>query len=213
MKEFIKPDFIPVFKETRDDKSLTPLDRLVHGAIYWYEQLKDGHCFASNESIAMVVGADSERSVANSIQRLTKLGYLKCEYTDSAKRNRKSIKFIRKNIDTLVDVSDTLVNVSLDTLDNVQKKNNIKYNNKGEYTTNVVDHKDINYLLNIPEQDIDMFREKYKVTKSEILLKAESMHNWAGSVGKKYKNYKLFLMGALLRDYGLRTVDNSKSRL
>jgi len=65
------------------------------------------------------------------------------------------------------------------------------------------------YLLNIPEHDIDTFRSKYKATKSEIIIKGEALHNWSGSVGKKYKDYRLFLMNALLRDYGLRELDKS----
>lgn len=73
--------------------------------------------------------------------------------------------------------------------------------------------KNADYLLNIPETDIDTFRKKYKVTKSEIIIKGEAMHNWAGSVGKKYKDYRLFLMNALLRDYGLRELDTPGVRL
>ena len=69
------------------------------------------------------------------------------------------------------------------------------------------------YLLNIPEHDIDTFRKKYKATKSEIIIKGEALHNWAGSVGKKYKDYRLFLMNALLRDYGLRELDTPGVRL
>lgn len=65
------------------------------------------------------------------------------------------------------------------------------------------------YLLNIPEHDIDTFRKKYKATKSEIIIKGEALHNWSGSVGRKYKDYRLFLMNALLRDYGLRELDRT----
>lgn len=198
-KEFVLPDFIPVFKETRLDENLTPLDRLVHGAIYWYEQLKDGRCFASNESIAHVVGA-TEKSVANSIQRLTKFGYLKCEFFDESKRNRSQIRFIRKQVDTLDNVSDTLVDVSRDTLVDVQRKNNINNNIKGEY------------LISIPEDDIQTFMKKYRATRSEITIKGEALYTWCKSKGKKYKDYRMFLMNALLRDFGLR-IDNRGTAL
>lgn len=69
------------------------------------------------------------------------------------------------------------------------------------------------YLLNIPEHDIDTFRKKYKATRSEIIIKGEALHTWAGSVGRKYKDYRLFLMNALLRDYGLRELDTPGVRL
>lgn len=203
MKEFYKPEFIPVFSMSLQDERLQKFDCLVLGTIYWYEKLKDGKCFASNESIARVINSDSPKSVSNSIAKLSKLGYVTCDYADGRKLERTQIRFHPQMVQGVS--TDVRGGPSTDT----QNKNNIEKNNEGEASPS----RKPDYLLNIPEADIDTFRKKYKATKSEIIIKGEALHNWAGSVGKKYKDYRLFLMNALLRDYGLRELDTPGVRL
>lgn len=135
MKKEFKPEFIQVFLVPLQDKNLQPLDNLVLGAIYWYERLKDGKCFASNQSIGQIVNATTQ-SVANSIRRLSQYGYIECTYKDEKKRNRMQITCLltRVNVsnDTSGDVS-TIHQVSnRDTSGDEQNKNSIK-NNRKEY--------------------------------------------------------------------------------
>lgn len=72
------------------DQTLRPIDIKVYGCIYWLERLKDGRCFASNNTIAKVIGSSSD-GVKASIIRLKKAGYIKCIYEDDAKKIRKQI--------------------------------------------------------------------------------------------------------------------------
>lgn len=110
-------------------------------------------------------------------------------------------------VDLLHGTSGLSTQVPMDLL-HTQKKEKESIQNKDTHP-----EKNSDYLLNIPEHDIDTFRKKYKATKSEIIIKGEALHSWAGSVGKKYKDYRLFLMNALLRDYGLRELDTPGVRL
>lgn len=79
------------------DQTLRPIDTKIYGCIYWMEKLRDGRCFASNGTIAKVIGTSSQ-GVADGIKRLVDSGHIKCIYEDNDKR-------IRKQIITLVHMS------------------------------------------------------------------------------------------------------------
>lgn len=89
--ETFYPDLLVIpFKLIRD-KNLDQVDRMLYGVIYWYQHLKDGRCFASNEKMADILGTTA-RVVQNSLTSLEKAGYIKRIYKDSKKRNRLEIK-------------------------------------------------------------------------------------------------------------------------
>ena len=89
--ETFYPDLLVIpFKLVRD-KNLEQVDRMLYGVIYWYQHLKDGRCFASNEKIANILGT-TVRVVQNSLTSLEKAGYIKRIYKDVAKRNRLEIR-------------------------------------------------------------------------------------------------------------------------
>ena len=83
------PEFLQIPAIVGFDNDLQPLDKLVYGVVFWLERLRDGRCFASNATIAKVVGSSSS-GVANSLVRLREKGYLMCFYDD--KGGRKEIK-------------------------------------------------------------------------------------------------------------------------
>lgn len=58
------------------------------------------------------------------------------------------------------------------------------------------------YLLEIPEEDIAAFREKFEANASQIKRKGEQMHNYCEAKGKTYKNYRAFLENGLDKDFG-----------
>lgn len=72
------------------DQTLRPIDIKVYGCIYWLERLRDGKCFASNNTIAKVIGASPD-SVGKSLARLQAAGHAKCIYEDDDKKIRKQI--------------------------------------------------------------------------------------------------------------------------
>ncbi len=57
------------------------------------------------------------------------------------------------------------------------------------------------YLLSIPLEDIQAYQIICDASEHEIRDKGAALHDWLGSKGKQYKNYYLFLRGALRRDY------------
>lgn len=62
----------------------------------------------------------------------------------------------------------------------------------------------LSYLENIPEEDIKLFTLRYNVLKENIIEKAAALKNWCESNGRVKKDYRSFLMGALLEDYKYR---------
>lgn len=69
------PDFLVIPHVIVADKRLRPTDRLIYGAVYWLERLRDGKCTASNKTIGGIclVG---ERAVGAGLERLEKTGYV-----------------------------------------------------------------------------------------------------------------------------------------
>lgn len=69
----------------------------------------------------------------------------------------------------------------------------------------------LTYLSNIPEEDMDEFLDRFIATKKEIEGKAEGLKLYCESRGKKYKNYRSFLLNALKRDFKEKTTNKYKN--
>jgi len=96
-KEDFYPEFIPVFHSSLADGNLNKQDVLVLGVVYWFERLKEGKCFASNATLARIIGSKNPTSISNSLKRLEENGYIQCIFFDESKRHRKEIVcFIHK---------------------------------------------------------------------------------------------------------------------
>lgn len=93
--ESFYPDFIIIPVQVYRNENLEQLDRLVFGVVYWYAQLKDGKCFASNSAIADVLEVHPV-SVGKSLERLEKFDFVKRIFKDEAKRNRTEIECLIK---------------------------------------------------------------------------------------------------------------------
>jgi hypothetical protein len=90
MKDVFIPDFILVPKEAYHKEGLTLVDGSVYGVIYWYHSLKEGRCFASNESIGTVIGVGGQK-VSEAIKKLENAGLVHVIYKDKNKRTRLEI--------------------------------------------------------------------------------------------------------------------------
>lgn len=86
----MKPDFLIIPYQLIMDSNLNPLDITVYAVIYWIERLKEGRCSASNDYIGEIANT-SGGSVANSLSKLAKLGYIDIIYKDTNKRYRLGI--------------------------------------------------------------------------------------------------------------------------
>lgn len=60
------------------------------------------------------------------------------------------------------------------------------------------------YLDAIPETDMQEFLRRFDASAAQIRKKAEGMRLYCQSHGKQYKNYKAFLLNAMIRDLPIR---------
>lgn len=67
------------------DKELQPLDSKVYATVYWLERLRDGRCFASNNTLAKIVNSSSS-GVRQSLYRLEDKGYIRMTYNEAKHR-------------------------------------------------------------------------------------------------------------------------------
>lgn len=67
------------------DPDLQPLDSKVYAAVYWLERLRDGRCYASNATIAKIVGSSSS-GVSHALTRLNDKGYIQCHFNETNHR-------------------------------------------------------------------------------------------------------------------------------
>lgn len=59
----------------------------------------------------------------------------------------------------------------------------------------------IKYLSKIPEDDIKEFTTRFVATEKEVKSKAEDIRLYCERKGRKYSNYRSFLLNALKRDF------------
>jgi hypothetical protein len=64
------------------------------------------------------------------------------------------------------------------------------------------DYKSISFLKKLPKEEIQDIVSRYHFTEKQILSKAEDLVLYCESKGKKYSNYKSFLLNALKKDFG-----------
>lgn len=89
-------------------------------------------------------------------------------------------------------------NETLDKNRKEEDKNNIKEINKEKVSAS------INYLKNIPKEDLKEFSDAYLVDFSGIIKKAQDLVNYCEMHGKRYKNYKALLRNAISKDFKVR---------
>lgn len=116
------PDVLHIPAIVAFDPKLQPLDGKLYAVVYWLERLKDGRCWASNATLAKVIGSSSS-GVNNSLNRLRKSKYIECTYD---KNNH------RKEIKTLVYYS---VNPSSNEVGGVPQMSNIDKKKKERFTS------------------------------------------------------------------------------
>ena len=92
MKKIEKtPDFIQIPYQLIGDRTLSPIDRLVYGAVYFYSKMSGERCFASNTVIARLL-LSTPKTVSRALQKLEDRRYIIRDFSDpSTKVNRTEI--------------------------------------------------------------------------------------------------------------------------
>jgi hypothetical protein len=108
-----------------------------------------------------------------------------------------------ENMSLLKDNSECIQNVNK--MDAQIRLNKIKLGkDKEEEAPSEKPKNKISYLLEIPEEDLKEFSERFNITEVQIKDKAEDLHLYCQSKGRKYSNYKSFLLNCLKKDFGVK---------
>jgi len=62
----------------------------------------------------------------------------------------------------------------------------------------------LTYLLNIPQNDLEQITNDFELTVKQLQAKGETLHSYCQAHGKKYKNYRAFLLNAIRKDFKKR---------
>jgi hypothetical protein len=90
-KDLMRPDFYWI--PTVVAENSMPHEAFVFAVVYWFANLKDGVCYASNERIAQALPFPSTpNSVGNALLDLERCGFVLRVFADEARRNRTEIK-------------------------------------------------------------------------------------------------------------------------
>jgi len=135
MTKDFTPDFLITPYVLYEDKSLNPLDMSVYSVIYWFENMKDGICKASNTRIAKIVKS-SPATVANSLGRLERGGYVERGFDSDGNRTfikclvKMSIKGVNPQIKGGSSVDEGGVNPQINRESKSRESKRDKYNSR-----------------------------------------------------------------------------------
>lgn len=86
-KKIFKPSFLLIPKVLYEDKEIRETDEKVYACVYWFSELKDGKCFASNKAIGQIINF-TQGTVSNSLTRLENRGYIRRTFTKDGEREQ-----------------------------------------------------------------------------------------------------------------------------
>lgn len=90
MKFTNMPDFLIIPNQVFSDKTLSAVDMMVYGIVYFHTKMKMEKCYASNRSFAEILGVKPNK-VSESLSRLQDRDFIKIIYADETKKTRKEI--------------------------------------------------------------------------------------------------------------------------
>lgn len=92
-KEAYSPDFIQIPYKLVMDRNFSWADKFTYGAILFFSKNKYKICFESNSEIASLI-LSTARSVANSLTKLEKAGYIKRDFVSRIDGGRQRVIFL-----------------------------------------------------------------------------------------------------------------------
>lgn len=85
--------------------------------------------------------------------------------------------------------------------------------NRKEEKKNIKEKPSASYLISIPQEDIDEFVKRFDIYPKQVISLGESLKLYCESKGKRYSNYKSFLLNAIKRDFKERVVEAPKKEI
>jgi len=74
-------------------------------------------------------------------------------------------------------------------------------------------HHSLEYLKNIPVDDLFEWYKRFDCSKKALISKGEDLYNYCESKGKRYKNYKSFMLTAIKKDFDERKESDPRRNL
>ncbi len=182
-----------------------------HSSKKWRRMtIQSGQLITSRNQLSTNSGLTPQQ-VRTSLKKLSSLSTNKL-----FEANQPQNGFLKSTSEITIKTTNKFTVITINNWNNYQistnKSTNKQPTTNQQLTTNNNDKNDNNkerereasplYLQKIPEQDIEKFTRYYKVSRAQIINKAESLSLWLIKKGKAYKNYKAALQDCLLRDYG-----------
>ncbi len=88
-KEPLAPDFLQIPYKLVKDRTVSPMEKMVYGAVYFYSRMRGERCFASNAEIARLL-VTTPNTIANSLSSLEEKGYIDRIYSDPGTKARRT---------------------------------------------------------------------------------------------------------------------------
>jgi len=89
-KKLLMPDYWIIPYQIYADRKLSPIDKFIYGAIYWFASMGNKKCLASNKVLAEVLKTIPS-TVTNGLENLEARGYIKRLFLDDSRCRRTEI--------------------------------------------------------------------------------------------------------------------------
>lgn len=182
-------------------KDLTPSEKIAFGRILSLIQ-KTGYCFASNAWIGSQIGL-KRGTVANLISKLQRKKLVRIEIVRDENK-----KVIERKIYPLFTEQLIPPHSEMNTPPHsgVKEENTVISNTEESKPihSKMNTHRSMEFLLNIPLEDIKKLQEEVNASDGQIRGKGEELYHYCQSKGKRYSNYYSFLRNALVKDFPVK---------
>lgn len=173
------PKFIPYYPEVAIKFSLTPIETLLFGFIDFYKSNSSNRFYFTNDQLAEVLNCNPD-TISRAISKIQKLNLIKTSHR--IKAGGGTIRFVT---DIIYNVDST--KTTSHTRQKLQTNNNKINNNKINIQKKISDKKKFLDFVFLSDNELEKIHDLYGIALTERYI--ESLNNYIGSRGKKYKSH------------------------
>lgn len=197
---------------------LSPGEKLVFIYLMSNDRVNIIHCYECSDRVILFdtgVSKDTLASCKNKLQATGKVRFFRDyvhlvnadryqhfigEKNEQAKKN-----ILREMSDDVIawyeSKSDTPIDTPIEGVYIPPITSNHNHNHKkGGVGGNKPLHKTLDYLAAVPQEEAEALAKRHDLSVEAVRSKADDLHNYCLSKGKKYDDYRAFLSGAVRRD-------------
>ncbi len=172
---------------------------------------KDQSAFPSQELIAKEIGTGL-RSVENAIALLKRWNLIEITRDKKERKWARNLYYLldkdvwNKPSPALDAVDEPLRSPANDDIDHPHQVLTKDTHTKDTHIKRESRENSLAFLEDLPEEQIIEITTKYKCTDVQLRDKADTLRNYCLSHGKRYKDYRAFLLNAVKKDFGPRVI-------